>query len=189
MNLKNILKSLKLHESTFSMILGGIVILVLGVTIVRYFQASRQGTTGPGSNTEETQPIVTRGEGPVTYIAGQGESLWSIAEKQYGSGYNWVDISNENSLSDPNTISDGQELVIPDVEPKQRTAEAEMATAEEISQNAITGATYTVTSGDNLWNIAVRAYGDGYQWVNIAKENELENPNIIHQGNVLSLPR
>lgn len=46
-----------------------------------------------------------------------------------------------------------------------------------------------MVKGDHLWGIAVRAYGDGYKWVEIARENNLVNPNLIHPGNVLSLPR
>lgn len=53
----------------------------------------------------------------------------------------------------------------------------------------ISGDSYTVVKGDNLWNIAVRAYGDGYKWVEIAKLNNLANPDIIHPGNVFKLPR
>ncbi|MGA2968080.1 MAG: LysM peptidoglycan-binding domain-containing protein, partial [Candidatus Levyibacteriota bacterium] len=49
--------------------------------------------------------------------------------------------------------------------------------------------TYTVKSGDYLWSIAIRAYGDGYQWVKIAKANNLTNPDLIFSGNVLQLPR
>ena len=54
---------------------------------------------------------------------------------------------------------------------------------------AISGATYSVQKDDNLWNIAIRAYGDGYRWPEIAKENDLVNPGIIHSGNILTLPR
>ncbi len=53
----------------------------------------------------------------------------------------------------------------------------------------ITANTYTVVAGDNLWTIAVRAYGDGYKWVDIAKNNNLDNPNLIFSGNVLKLSR
>lgn len=53
----------------------------------------------------------------------------------------------------------------------------------------ISGTTYTIQRGDDLWNIAVRAYGDGYKWVEIARANNLEDPNIIHPSNQLKLPR
>jgi len=46
-----------------------------------------------------------------------------------------------------------------------------------------------VVKGDNLWQIALRAYGDGYQWVKIARENKLANPDLIHSGNILKIPR
>jgi len=36
-------------------------------------------------------------------------------------------------------------------------------------QNPITSNTYTVVKGDFLWDIAIRTYGDGYRWVDIAK--------------------
>ena len=56
-------------------------------------------------------------------------------------------------------------------------------------QDKITANTYTVVRGDNLWNIAVRAYGDGFKWTEIAKANNLANPSLIHSGNVFKLPR
>ena len=171
------------------MVLGAIVLVVLGVIVVRYFQNLDFGTINIPGEQEETQPTVKRGAGPVTYIVGGGESLWRIAEKQYGSGYNWVDIARENNLSNPNLIDDGQELVIPDVEPKELTTPTETPTVDQITANSISGATYTVAAEDNLWRIAVRAYGDGYRWVDIAVANELVNPNIVHSGNVLSIPR
>ncbi len=65
----------------------------------------------------------------------------------------------------------------------------EVKTADTGNQAPITGATYEVVKGDSLWKIAVRAYGDGYQWVKIARENKLVNPNLIHPGNLLALPR
>ena len=163
------------------MILGAIVIVTLGFIVVNYFKSLDDGATLPGTAVEDSQPTVKRGEGSVTYVVGGGESLWEIAEKQYGSGYNWVDIASENSIANPNVIEKGQELTIPDVAAKELTTVVE--------KEAISGGTYTVSKGDTLWNIAVRAYGDGYQWLNIASENSLANPSLIHEGNVLTLPR
>jgi nucleoid-associated protein YgaU len=53
----------------------------------------------------------------------------------------------------------------------------------------ITGSSYTVVEGDNLWDIAVRRYGDGYRWVDIAKANSLSNPDLIYPGSKFALPR
>ena len=94
-------------------------------------------------------------------------------------------------MKKPGFISAGQELVIPDVAPKLATVTVTSATLGDSTQSTlpISGGTYEVAKGDNLWNIAVRAYQDGYRWVDIAKENDLLNPGIIHPGNVLRLPR
>ncbi|OGY26246.1 MAG: hypothetical protein A2Z24_01525 [Candidatus Woykebacteria bacterium RBG_16_44_10] len=43
--------------------------------------------------------------------------------------------------------------------------------------------------GDSLWKISTRLYGTGYNWVLIAQENKLANPNIIHAGNLLTVPK
>jgi len=173
LNLKSFLKSLKLNESTISAVLGAIVIVVVGILVVNYFKG-REGIVPSGSKGSTTENAL-----PQTHTVVKGESLWKIAEKYYGSGYNWVDIAGENNLANAGLIEEGQSLVIPKVEAKP---------AAEIT-NAISGATYQVVKGDNLWAIAVRAYGDGYKWVEIAKENKLTNPNIIHPGNILTLSR
>ena len=48
---------------------------------------------------------------------------------------------------------------------------------------------YAVVRGDNLWKISMQFYGTGYNWVIVAKENKLANPNIIHAGNTLTIPK
>jgi len=48
---------------------------------------------------------------------------------------------------------------------------------------------YTVVRGDSLWKIANHFYGTGYNWVLIAQENKLANPNLIHAGNILTIPK
>ena len=162
------------------MVLGALVIVVVGVLVVNYFkdQGGKIPFLSNGNKTEVVQEL------PKSHTVAKGENLWTIGEKYFGSGYNWVDIAQENNLSNADVISEGQTLSIPNVEPKLAT-KTEIKTAGE----AITGGTYTVVKGDSLWNIAVRAYGDGYRWVEIAGENNLENPNLIHEGNVLTLPR
>lgn len=203
MDLKSILKTLKLNESTISTILGGIVILVLGVFVINYFKKlPSSNQLPPALTTENTQGLIA------THKVQKGETLSQIALKYYKSG-NWEKIAEINNISNPNVIEVGQELKIPQEAqaptPAPQAAETEVATATETPQpvattptptpeetnpsEAISATTYRVVKGDSLWKIAVRAYGDGYKWVQIAKENKLKNPNLIHPGNVFVLPR
>ncbi len=51
--------------------------------------------------------------------------------------------------------------------------------------------TYTVKKGDSLSKIAKRVYGDAQQWRKIHEANRdiIDNPDLIHPGQVLKLPR
>ena len=50
--------------------------------------------------------------------------------------------------------------------------------------------TYTVVSGDTLSKIAKREYGDANKWHAIydANRDKIKNPDLIHPGQVLTLP-
>lgn len=49
---------------------------------------------------------------------------------------------------------------------------------------------YTVAAGDSLSKIAQREYGDAAKWQRIYEANRatVTNPNLIHPGQVLTLP-
>ena len=50
--------------------------------------------------------------------------------------------------------------------------------------------TYTLQDGEGLWDVAVKFYGDGFKWMDIAKANGLENnPDNIAQGMKLIIPK
>ncbi len=51
--------------------------------------------------------------------------------------------------------------------------------------------TYVVVSGDNLWTIAKRFYGNGAQNTRIynANRDKIRNPNLIYPGQVLTIPK
>lgn len=53
-----------------------------------------------------------------------------------------------------------------------------------------TAKTYTVKSGDCLWNIAKKLYGDGAQYTKIynANKDKIKNPNLIYPGQVFTIP-
>jgi nucleoid-associated protein YgaU len=48
--------------------------------------------------------------------------------------------------------------------------------------------TYTVVSGDTLWAISERFYGDGTKYQVIADASGVSNPDLIHPGQVLTIP-
>lgn len=184
--LKDLLKRIKLNESTISTILGALVIVIVGALIVNYFRGVGQPEEEKSVSPEEIEagqeePVFVEGL-PTTHQVAAGESLWQIAENYYGSGYNWVSLVKENQLANPDHLLVGQELTIPRV--------PVIKPAEEVSfGSTISGSQYTVVKGDHLWGIAVRAYGDGYQWAKIAQANGLTDPDLIHVGNQLVLPR
>ena len=178
-DLKKILKKIKLNEENISMILGAIVLVIVGVLVVNYFKDRTSGNVLENGNqiSAVNEHVVVR-----------GETLWSIAESSYGSGYNWVDIKKANNLT-TDTIEVGQKLVIPENITVSQPTTTEKTEGITLKTTTIQGETYTVVKGDNLWNIAVRAYGDGFKWTEIAQANHLANPSIIHSGNILVLPR
>jgi nucleoid-associated protein YgaU len=157
--------------------------------------------------TKQPEPTVTPKTVTVSggeYIVKSGDTLWSIAENHYKSGYNWVDIARANKLSNPGAINAGNKLILPKVAVKAATVVAEKGVVTNDEQNnstiakpsvspqvsnKITGDTYKIVRGDTLWDIAVRAYGDGYKWVDIARANGYTNPSLIHADNVLKIPR
>jgi nucleoid-associated protein YgaU len=74
-----------------------------------------------------TIPAMSQDEGDIDAIAAstdnkpihesvtvsQGESLWSIALREYGNPYRWMDIANVNNLANPDIIHTGNVLRLP----------------------------------------------------------------------------
>lgn len=184
-------------ENYLSLGLGILVVVVIGALIFNYIGNRRSQPSEEAATTEE-QATEEQGKPdeislPATHKVAQGEDLWKISELYYKTGYNWVDIAQANNLVNPNLLPAGAELTIPKVEPKILAAATQVQTTlNEVKSpetGAITDESYTIAQGDNLWKIAVRAYGDGYKWVDIAKANNLGNPDLIYAGNVLKIPR
>lgn len=171
---------LNLRENYVSMGLGLLVVLVVGVFIFN----SLTGRTREGAITEEAETTEeaekeaagVTGELPTTYKVKEGEDLWAISEKFYGSGYNWVDIVEANEISNPDLIEAGSELTIPAVAPR-------------LTPTGPQAQVYTVKKGETLFDIAVKVYGDGYRWGEIARANKLRNPNHIEAGQKLVISR
>lgn len=95
----------------------------------------------------------------------------SIKLRQYRAfGTKTVKLSPPPALSQPATAT---------VEPPKRE-----------TSSAPKNASYTVKSGDCLWNIAKKQLGDGSRWKEIYELNKdkIKNPNLIYPDQSLTLP-
>ncbi|MFC1627418.1 LysM peptidoglycan-binding domain-containing protein [Patescibacteria group bacterium] len=195
--LKRFLKSLRMNESAISMALGAVVVVVVGILIYNYFSSVNKQVQPDQIADEGVVLVEENGELvpenlPKTHTVSQGEHLWSIAEKYYGTGYNWTDIAAENGLLNANVVTEGQELTIPKKAVKMvDLVKTEQAQKTESSGDTILRDEYIVQTGDSLWDISVRAYGDGYQWTKVWESNKdvMPNPDLIETGMALRLPR
>ena len=122
-----------------------------------------------------------------TYVTQEGDDLWHIAEKFYGSGFNAYDISLANRISDSSNLEVGIKLVIPQVTPRQTTIGDISATST--SQVTYVENKYIVQPGDSLSIIAQKVYGDLFAWPSIMNANNLLTPDSIEAGMVLIIPR
>ena len=62
----------------------------------------------------------------------------------------------------------------------------EVVLSEDMSNDK--SGNYEVVKGDNLWKVAMKKYGNGYAWVEIAKANNLKNPSSLEAGQKLVIP-
>lgn len=208
--IKKSLKFFKLNEDTFSTILGVIVIIFIAGLIYNYFKTSSL-SSWKGKLLEEKQatsstiPDIT-GENDnkylVVYKVVKGDDLWHIAERFYKSGYNYTDIMKENKISGSGVITAGMELRIPKVTAKKMTVR-EAEAKEIVVKNGnfeqvknkpnltIDTGIYVTIKGDSLWDIAVRAYGDGFKWTKIywANRKLIGNPDVIYANIKLTIPK
>ncbi|MDP4009875.1 MAG: LysM peptidoglycan-binding domain-containing protein [Candidatus Shapirobacteria bacterium] len=184
---KNFLKS---SEEVVSMFLGLLIVIIL-VGLIFNFVQKRRGTINlPGISTSTVKEgdlkpssISENNESQnKNYEVVRGDSLWKIAEKEYGDGNKWVNIAKENKLTNPRVLMIGQKLILPKNDPTK--------IAEKQLTNTINSGEYTVERGDSLWKIAVRAYSDGNKWTEIwnSNKNLISNPNKIYKGTKLVIP-
>jgi putative chitinase len=206
---------LRISESYTSLILGIVVVIIASVLLISFIKGNQFGQTPPPApeiSATKIEPLVsptaaemaqseavtptpgtTQSVGKGTYTVQPGDDLWHIAEKVYNDGYKWTLIAKANNIMDPGTIFAGNVLKTPSVSTIDETKGGQTAQSQQAQmpgqQPAIAGSSYKVEHGDTLWSIAERRYNDGYRWVDIAKANNLSDPNLIHADNTLTLPQ
>ncbi|GAA1167624.1 nucleoid-associated protein YgaU [Kitasatospora gansuensis] len=137
------------------------------------------------------------------------DSLWSIAERQLGSGERWVEIAklNDGRVMDDSgrtfdadrPIHPGWQLLMPG-DAKAQTAPAPAPAAAPAVPVAVTQprhASVTVQTGDTLSAIAERELGDAEGWPKLFEANKgvaapdgerLTDPDVVVPGMVLAIP-
>jgi nucleoid-associated protein YgaU len=126
--LKKMLKALKFNESTISMVMGLIVVVVISGLVINYFRNKSvslpvltdeeiisvdEATSEEFAETPADKLPPFEGELPTEYKVREGDNLWTIAERYYQTGYGWVEIADVNELSNANLLEKGQRLIIP----------------------------------------------------------------------------
>lgn len=185
------------HYTSFFL---GIAVIFLLFVISLYFKTSGiyfnnteklvpQVSVKTGVNQAKSlNPVQVRDQKRL-YTVVPGDNLWSISLKMYKSGYSWTSISKENNLKNPGIIHVGMRLTIPKIVVANPTNNILTANMDQAQKPIISDSTYVVDRGDNLWTIAVRSYNNGYRWVDIARENNITNPNLIFKGNEIKIPK
>jgi nucleoid-associated protein YgaU len=203
-------QDIKSNNSPFSLILGALIVIVIGVLLFNFFSQKNQDL-GPAQQTEQAGDVAPD-KLPGKYTVKDGDTLFTIADNYYKDGYKFEEIAKANNITDVNALIVGQVLEIPKIdgvaavsaspeasasptavtEASPAPTDAETGTGggdTTIWGSRITGDTYTVVDGDWLSTIAGRAYGDVMAYQKIAAANNISNPDVITPGQVLKLPR
>lgn len=172
----------KLTDSYASLVLGivmVIVVIALGTTMMKMSSSKPQIQDTSSTSTVNEEALRSQ---RTIYTIQEGDSLSTLAQKYYGDGEKWILLAKENKIIDADNLEPGMKINIP-------LGESTKGVAGSNDTRKIEDKTYTVVEGDFLWDIAVRAYGDGYRWVDIATANGLHTPDAITSGMTLKLPR
>ena len=165
---------MKINETTFSRLLGIGVVVLVGALLFNYFrsvnQVDREQTSSDQTEVKPAEGEVPTGDQlPATYTVIAGDNLWKIAEKAYGSGYNWVDIYQQNKdvLRDPGQLEIGMKLNLPKAELKVIT--------------------HQIIKGETLWGLAGTYCGSGWEWQKLAAANDITDPAKLEIGQKLTI--
>lgn len=67
----------------------------------------------PGVAGYEPEPLPPVQPVSRTYTIRKGDTLWSIAQREYGNGQKWKDIAQANPSVDPQKLAIGQQITLP----------------------------------------------------------------------------
>ncbi len=123
----------------------------------------------------------------IYYTVQPGDTLWKISEKFYGSGELWerIYLANTDVIQNPNRIYVGQILKI------YLSPDGSTITVPNGNANGNGSVIYyTVASGDTLWGIAKKYYGNGRLWRRIYEANTsvISDSERLYAGWLIAVP-
>jgi nucleoid-associated protein YgaU len=125
------------------------------------------------------------------YKVQSNDNLFKISRKYYGDGEKWNKIfeANKDTMSDPDSLYVGQELLIPDITVEKETNQSFQTPAEK--KRPVNVDTHTVEAGDTLYRLAEKYYDDPSVWIKIYEANEdtIEDQGLLKEGQILIMPQ
>ncbi|MFD9698593.1 LysM peptidoglycan-binding domain-containing protein [Lentzea sp. NPDC059081] len=144
------------------------------------------GTDGKGAVRATLQD-----DGNFVLYAGDDSAVWATGTQgNEGSRLVLQDDRNLVVLAGDGSAkwASGTNTDTPQSAPAAPEAPAAPAPAVEEAPPAPAARTHEVQPGDSLWAIAESFYGDGNRYGEIASANGIANPDLIHPGQVLTIP-
>ena len=129
------------------------------------------------------------------YKVQSNDSLTKISRKYYGDDKKWTLIfeANKDSMSDPNALYVGQELLIPGITIGKETDKVFQTPVKKKSKKErnVDVHTHTVEAGDSLYGLAIEYYDDPTAWIKIYEANEdtIEDKGLLKKGQILIIPK
>ena len=161
------------QRNTLAAIAAGVLVVIAGFLVYNYF--SRVG--------REAEPEISQ----EAAVFEEGEINIPEPEEIIDEEENIIIREEDATDKEEETAEVTGEETLPTV--------AGAWTARDLAANSITGGSYTVQSGDTLWEIAEARYGSGFDWGKILEANKdsvgfLPNGSqaLIEVGQTLVLP-
>src|ERR1700692_12042 len=134
------------------------------------------GFVAPTTPPASAAPSISSAAGPRSIIVKYGDSLWKLAQINFGDGHRWHELAAINpGIVNPQHIVPGMPINI--------------AATAPVAPTAPSDSNVTVRKGDSLWKIAQKKLGFGGFWGCIAKANPvIRDADRIYTGQALAVP-